>query len=1051
MDIKLQKNQFNRLFPFYVLVDPQLRIKGFGKSIAKILPLTIDSFFFNSFSIARPQITDQSFDGLKKYFNQLIIVNYLGDNELSLRGQIEYLEGTDNLLFIITPWFSSMDHVKEYEIKLDDFAIHDPLIDVLHVLKTQEIVTEEVKELLATVRRQRNDLQQLSMIAEETVNGVVIANSHGEIDWVNKGFERITGYTLKEVKGKKPGSFLQGPNTADETIQYLSTQLKAKLPFVCELINYNKNGLPYWIRINGQPLINSKGQHEGFFAIEENITKEKEAFIQLQEYEERFKVALEKIGDNVWIYDFDTKKTEFTTNDSHFALNTISDFEITSQNWFECMHPEDMGLFDSIDQQYRQGLINHHSVEYRIIQKNGQIKWILDRGVVFEKDMNGRPIKIIGTHTDITGIKEVEYVINNQKKFYENILNKIPADIAVLDRDRRYKFLNPVAIKNDELREWIIGKTDEEYFEYRNRPLDVVKSRKELFNLAVQTKKLQFYIEELINPEGETEYHLRNMYPVLDENGEVDLIIGYGLNITDRIKIEKELQQAKKETEESAMAKETFLANMSHEIRTPMNGIMGITDLLAKTELNPRQEEYVHLIKESANNLLVIVNDVLDFEKMIAGKLELETITFNIVQKLKYTIETFRFKAEEKDLYIQFDNSLSPDLLVEGDPYRLNQIMFNLIGNAIKFTEEGGIKVTTSIVETNDDIISIQIVVTDTGIGIQKDYLDNIFNPYVQAKAEISRKYGGTGLGLSICKNLVDIQKGGLNVISEEHKGSSFIVTIPYKKSVLISLKDKPAIDYNSMKGRRVLVAEDVEINQYVVRNILDRWGCDTTIVENGIQAIEAVNNNAFDVILMDIQMPEMNGVQATEAIRKLNDKTKANIPIIAVTANSLKGISKRYAGIGMTEYLLKPYNEENLFTIIDNVLRNEVPNKIKKEELPLNFPTKPLLKDNLIKMSGGDEGFANKLAEIFIRTSPEIYEQMLVALQAKDWELISRQAHKFNSSVIGLDIKEAMALVKKIENNARNQIDLENIENDVKRFGLILDETITQIKSEFL
>ena len=1051
MEIKFQTDQFNRLFPFYILVDPQLKIKGFGKSIAKILPIEINAAFFTSFTISRPHIIDSSFNGLKNYFNQLIIIDYIGDKELSLRGQIEYIEEIDNLLFIITPWFSSMDHVKEYEIKLDDFAIHDPLIDVLHVLKTQEIVTEEVKELLATVRRQRNDLRQLSMIAEETLNGVVITNAKGEIDWVNKGFERITGYTLKEITGKKPGSFLQGKDTSEETVEYLSTKLKAKLPFVCELINYNKNGAPYWIRINGQPLISAKGIHEGFFAIEENITKEKEAFIQLQEYEERFKVALEKIGDNVWIYDFETKTTEFTNNDSDTQKNRVTDLGLTGDNWSASVHPDDIEMFGSIDHQYRQGIINHHSVEYRIIQKNGQIKWILDRGVVFEKDMNGKPVKIIGTHTDITGIKEVEYVINNQKKFYENILNKIPADIAVIGRDRRYKFLNPVAIKNDEFRKWIIGKTDEEYLKFRNRPLDVANGRKELFELAVSTKKLQFFIEELVTPEGNTEYHLRNMYPVLDENDEVELIIGYGLNITDRIKIEKELQQAKKETEDSAKAKETFLANMSHEIRTPMNGVMGITDLLSKTELKPRQKEYVHLIKESANNLLVIVNDVLDFEKMISGKLEIETITFNIVQKLKYAIETFRFKAEEKDLYIQFENNLSTELLVEGDPYRLNQIIYNLIGNAIKFTQEGGVKVKVSVVETKDDILTIEIIVTDTGIGIEKEYLHNIFDPYIQAKAEISRKYGGTGLGLSICKNLVEIQNGSIRVISEEHKGSSFIVTIPFRKSTLITLKEKPVIDYSSMKGKKILVAEDVEINQYVVRNILERWGCETTIVENGIKAIEAVKDSSFDIILMDIQMPEMNGVQATEAIRKLTDKTKATIPIIAVTANSLKGISKRYSGIGMTDYLLKPYNEENLFSVIDNVLKNHVSNNRVEDSLSSNNQKNSILKDNLIRMSAGDEAFACKLAEIFVRTSPLIFQQMIVALQNKDWDDLFRQAHKLKSSLGGLEMNEAIVLVKKIEDNSRNRIDLENIEEDVKHFGDILKEAVSQIKTEFL
>ena len=1050
MEIKLKDEQFNRLFPFYILIDDQLKIQGFGNSISKILPLTKGIFFSDLFSLKRPAIENISLSALHDLNDQLIILEYAGDKQLSLRGQVEYLENENSFLFIVTPWFSSMDHVKEFDIKIDDFAIHDSLIDVLHVLKTQEIVTEEVKELLETVKKQKNDLQRLSLIAEETVNGVVITDSHGKIEWVNKGFSKITGYTLKEVVHQKPGSILQGVDTSKETVQYLSKQLAEKKPFVSELINYKKNGTPYWVRINGQPLFNSKGIHTGFFALEEDISKEKEAFIQLKEYEERFKVALEKIGDNVWIYDFETKETEFSNKDTTFHSANNSVTGSPSESWWDCLHPEDKQLLDNIDEQYKTGQITHHSIEYKIITKDGSIKWILDRGVIFEKNATGHPIKIIGTHTDITRLKEVESVMNKQKKFYEDILNNIPADIAVLDNSQRYLFLNPIAIKNQELREWIIGKTDEEYLTYRNKSVEFTQNRKNHFDKALASKSLESFVEEFTSPNGTAEYNFRHYYPVLNENGEVDIVIGYGLNITDRIKIEKELQQAKKETEEAAKAKETFLVNMSHEIRTPMNGIMGITDLLAKTQLTQRQKEFAHLIKESANNLLVIVNDVLDFEKLIAGKIELEFIPFNIGQKLKYAVETFRYKVEEKDLYIQFNNNLPEGLILEGDPFRLNQIVFNLIGNAIKFTEHGGITITTAIKNTSSDKMNVQITVSDTGIGIQKKQLDNIFNPYVQAKAEISRKYGGTGLGLSICKNLAEIQKGSIDVISEENKGSSFIVTIPYAISKLKTLNDKPVINTDSMKGKKILVAEDVEINQFVVRNILELWGCETTIVENGKKAIEAVKLKTFDLILMDIQMPEMNGFEATDVIKKLAPE-KASIPIIAVTANSLRGIGERYKKSGMTDYLIKPYNEEKLFAVMEKVMGLSSTTAVTDfvEEVVVNKSSR--LRENLAEMTGGNEIYAKKLAEIFVRTSPEMLSQMEVAFASQDWDSLARNAHKFASSVGALGLEDAMILVRKIEDCAKNKKELNNIGADLDSFSSILTETINQLKTEFL
>ena len=1047
MDIRLKNDQFNRLFPFYILIDNQLKIKGFGKSIVKILPLENGMNFFDLFTIKRPELENISFDALLELINQLLILEFNGERQLSLRGQVEHLEEEDNLLFIVTPWFSSMDHVKEFEIRLEDFAIHDSLIDVLHVLKTQEIVTEEVKELLGTVKKQKNDLQRLSLIAEETVNGVIITDIHGKIEWVNKGFQKITGYTFDEVKHKIPGKLLQGEDTSKETIQYLSKQLKDKKPFVCEIVNYNKLRHPYWVRLNGQPLFNSQGKHTGFFAIEENITKEKEALNSVKEYEERFKVALGKIGDNVWVFDFETDKIEFSKNDSEFlGHNSISAIEF-NDNWWDTLHPEDKKLLEDIDEQYKAGLITHHSTEYRIIQNNGVVKWILDRGVVFEKNNAGKAVKIIGTHTDITRLKEVESALNDQKKFYENILNNIPADIAVFDKQQRYQFLNPIAIRNPELRSWIIGKTDEQYFNYRGKSIELAKGRKTIFNAAVESKKLQQYEEELINKNGEKEYHLRNMYPVVNDNGEVDLVIGYGLNITDRIKIEKELQQAKKETEEAAKAKETFLVNMSHEIRTPMNGIMGITDLLAKTKLSSRQKEFAHLIKESANNLLVIINDVLDFEKIIAGKLELETIPFNIVQKLKYAVETFRHKAEEKYLYIQFNNNLPDNLLVEGDPFRLNQIIFNLIGNAIKFTEYGGVTVTVSMKETSSEKVNIQISIADTGIGIDQKNLDNIFNPYVQAKAEISRKYGGTGLGLSICKNLAEIQKGTIEVVSEEQKGSDFIVTIPFLISKLKILNDVLVINHSSMSGKRILVAEDVEINQYVVRNILEQWGCEVTIVENGKKAVDAVKNHDYDLILMDIQMPEMNGFEATEVIRK-SGNPKASIPIIAVTANSLKGINERYINSGMTDFLIKPYNEENLFTVMDRTINKNSPPIVFEDVKPIAVNEQCDVVKNLTIMSGGYADYAQKLAEIFLRTSPEIFNLMKTALADNDWDTLYRQAHKFISSIGALGHVEGMSLVRKIEEKAKFKNNLETIEYDVKKFGDLLEDIMSQLKT---
>ena len=299
-------------------------------------------------------------------------------------------------------------------------------------------------------------------------------------------------------------------------------------------------------------------------------------------------------------------------------------------------------------------------------------------------------------------------------------------------------------------------------------------------------------------------------------------VIGFSQDITDRIKMERELRLTKQLTDDVARAKESFLAHMSHEIRTPMNGILGIASLLSKTHLEPLQRNYLQLIQESAGNLVVIVNDILDLEKIVAGKLQLETIPFKIVDKIATTIQSFIYRAEEKELGLIFQNFIPADLVVKGDPYRLSQVLNNILSNALKFTDRGHITIATGIKERDEEWVVVDITISDTGIGIDPERLNTIFEPFAQADATISRKYGGTGLGLTICKNMLEMQNGELLVQSEEGKGSAFNIRIPYHLSIEAMQENEigQEIDCKSLGPRKVLVAEDVELNQYLARHI---------------------------------------------------------------------------------------------------------------------------------------------------------------------------------------------------------------------------------------
>ena len=772
-----------------------------------------------------------------------------------------------------------------------------------------------------------------------------------------------------------------------------------------------------------------------------------------------------------------------------------------------------------------------------------------------------------------------------QRSFYEDILNFIPSDIAVLDTDGRYLFLNPVAVKDPAMRSWLIGKTDAEYCIKRGKDIGIAERRSSLFRQLMQTKQQVEWEEELIDAHGKKEILLRKMFPVPDEQGTVKMVIGYGVNITERKKIEEqvslkekryrdlfnysqalicthalngqilttnpailhamqyteaemigksikdfipveqqdlfnsnyldvinkngrsqgvfsvlnksgkkiyllyqnykveergmepyiigfsqditqrilaeqELMHAKKLTEHSAAAKKAFLANMSHEIRTPMNGILGIAALLAKTKLDKEQQHYLGIIQDAAGNLLTIINDILDLEKIEAGKMQLEEIPFNITDKVNNVIRSFSYKAEEKGIQLIQKNQLPAQLQVKGDPHRLVQILNNFLSNAVKFTETGSITLATHIKFDKEDWMAMEFLVEDTGIGIPADKLNNIFTAFEQANTDTTRKYGGTGLGLSICKNLIEMQGGELWVESALNKGTIFRFILPYKKHEAPVENTKPlTINYTALGKKRVLVAEDVELNQFLARHIMQSWGFEVTIAENGRKAVQALEENDYDLVLMDIQMPEMDGISATKHIRQLQDPKKANIPIIALTANALKGDSETYKKAGMNDYLSKPFSEDGLFnTIKTNLEASGTPATpaTNQQETPAaaasnEIPPGPLYDLSMVRaVSGGDESFIKKMVQLFIETVPPGLTDLQDAMGKQEWIRVGKIAHKLKSTIDSMGIAIIKDEIRLIEANGKNEKETDILPPVVKRVTDIIQLCIDQLKTDF-
>ncbi len=416
------------------------------------------------------------------------------------------------------------------------------------------------------------------------------------------------------------------------------------------------------------------------------------------------------------------------------------------------------------------------------------------------------------------------------------------------------------------------------------------------------------------------DYSIRIQQKRKDEIG--TLISGFNQMLAEIEQQNESLIQAKEAAEHSAKAKEEFLANMSHEIRTPMNAIMGVTDFLNDTELSEVQRNYLDIIKNSADNLLVIINDILDLSKIESGKLVFEETAVKPSSIINTIIESCRPRFEKKNLaiYTELDPKMPESFL--GDPVRFNQILLNLFTNAIKFTIEGSITIGSKLVEEDAKTVLLRFYVADTGIGIPRDKFDVIFSSFTQATNATTRKYGGTGLGLSISQKLVEMQDGQMYLESEVVKGSTFSFEIRFKKNTeqrLGKRKKEPSTfeipqKLDNVGTKSILLAEDNEVNQMLVVTLLEQWKYHVDVAENGKKAIEMLQGKNYDLILMDVHMPELDGYDATKAIRKELGAAKSKVPIIAMTASALQGEAERCLEAGMDDYISKPFNKNILY-----------------------------------------------------------------------------------------------------------------------------------------
>jgi len=607
--------------------------------------------------------------------------------------------------------------------------------------------------------------------------------------------------------------------------------------------------------------------------------------------------------------------------------------------------------------------------------------------------------------------------------------------------------------------------TGTDFFDYFTEPQKAREVYKEVFaNGSVTDSPLT-----LRHIDGKLTDVLFNGSIYKDEHGVVQGVVIVARDVTDQKRIATELteaiviaematliaEEAKIKAESATIiakdavkAKQQFLSNMSHEIRTPMNAIIGFTKVLLKTNLSAKQKEYLEAIKLSGDALIVLINDILDLAKVDAGKMTFEQIPFKMALSISAMLHLFEPKIQEKNLKLEkeYDNRI-PEVLV-GDPVRLHQIILNLVSNAVKFTTNGKITVSVKLLDEDEKEATIEFAVKDTGIGITESKIEKIFENFQQASSGTSRLYGGTGLGLAIVKQLVESQDGSIQVSSKENEGSTFSFVLKFQKTnAKVEFETDPVEPDAEITGIKVLVAEDIVLNQLLMKTLLDDFGFECDVADNGKIAIEKIQTKKYDVILMDLQMPEMNGFEATGFIRNI---IKSNIPIIALTADVTTVDLAKCKAVGMNDYIAKPVDEKVLYSKIIGLVKK---NSAKETNLIVqieDIKNKYTNLDYLNTRTKSNPALMMEMISLYLKQTPPLIIEMKQGYKDKDWSALYSAVHKLipSFSIMGISADfEKMA--QKVQDFAKNQQQSKGISEMIQQLEMVFMQSCEELKED--
>ncbi|QLE43812.1 response regulator [Nostoc sp. C052] len=986
--------QFAALFPFHLVIDRELKIVQVGEVIQRILePVKlVDSYLEKHFQINRPQNLT-SFEAICQQTRSptgrtpSLFILQSQHQDMQLKGQMVHLEDSDHLIFLGSPWITNLADLQKLDLKINDFPLHDSVVDYLFLLQAKNSALNDAQKLTAKLKDQRTELQatalRLRTLIESLQIAVLLEDETRHIVLVNQEF--CNHFSIPVAP-----QALQGMDCrqAGETSMYMFTEPEKFLRHTDEMIAQGKIVLHQeWQLVDGRtfeqdyiPIVVDQKLY-GHLWKYRDITQRKQAENALRLSEERLKLTVDAVEEGLWDWNVVTGEVYRSPRWSTMLGYAPEELEKDIKLRNKLIHPEDIVLMQERLRSHLQGDTPVYQVEVRLLAKSGEWRWILDRGKLVSRDSEGKAMRMVGTHLDITERKKAEQDLQQQYQQalllkqitgeirqslqWEKILQTTVTEVQrILQCDRVVIFQinsdgSGKVVQEAVVPGWsVIQNQDiedpcfqQEYIDlYRQGRVSVIP---DLEKAGLQPCHLEFLqqfqvkanlvvpilmrqdlwglliVHQCDRPRQWTELELDLLKQLADQMGialnQAQLLAQKTSQAKLLTQQNEELSIAKHVAESANMAKSNFLAIMSHEIRTPMNAIIGMTGLLLDTPLQPEQLDYVETIHNSGHTLLTIINDILDFSKIESGNLELEKQPFDLRVCVEEALDLLAPQAASKGIELMYQFEPHTPTLIIGDITRLRQILWNLVSNAVKFTDVGEIVVTVAPQKQlhnqtpTPSHYELQFAVSDTGIGIGRDRLHRLFKPFSQVDNSMTRRYGGTGLGLAISKRLSEIMGGKMWVESQTTRGSTFYFTATiqvYASPINNSVNHDP-----ELLGKRLLLAVGNANLRKCLTLQLQALGLDVQPVESSNAALQCLcKDNPFALAVLDIDSPQINGLNLIAKIHAIPQHRY--LPLIILSSKSKQTLDLKDLAPKFTAFLQKPVRQYQLHNTLLQIVR---------------------------------------------------------------------------------------------------------------------------------